>query len=66
MLLQVFILSVLIGFMFGFIIGGFLEWDRATPINKELRRDLIAAYKENEELREYIHASSQPIRQARG
>lgn len=66
MLFQVFLLSILLGFMIGFVIGGFMEWDKAYPLNKALRRDLSLAYQENEQLREIIHASSQPIRQARG
>lgn len=66
MLMQVFILSILLGFIIGFLVGGFIEWDKAYPLNKALRHDLFLAYQENEQLREVIHASSKPIRQARG
>ena len=66
MLMQVFILSILLGFIVGFLIGGFIEWDKAYPLNKQLRQDLHIAYMENEELREHIHNSSLPIRQVRG
>jgi hypothetical protein len=66
MLFQVFILSIILGFLIGFLVGGFIEWDKAYPLNQELRRDLHSAYLENEQLREIIHASSKPIRQARG
>jgi hypothetical protein len=66
MLLQVFILSIILGFIVGFLVGGFIEWDNAYPLNLQLRKDLHAAYMENEELREHIHNSSLPIRQARG
>ena len=66
MLMQVFVLSIILGFMIGFLVGGFIEWDKSYPLNKQLRRDLHLAYAETEELRELIHASSKPIRQARG
>ena len=66
MLMPVFILSILLGFIIGFLVGGFVEWDKAYPLNKQLRRDLHLAYAETEALREIIHNSSKPIRQARG
>jgi gas vesicle protein len=62
MLMQVFILSTLIGGILGFIVADFMAFERT----KELSRDLRLSFQENEELREYIHASSKPIRQARG
>ena len=66
MLIQVFLLSIVLGFLIGFLVVGFMEWDKHYPVNKELRRDLQLAYREAEELREHIHTSSSPIRQARG
>ena len=66
MLFQVFLLSIILGFMIGFLVGGFVEWDKATQVIKELKSDLHIAYRENDDLYETIYASSQPIRQARG
>ena len=66
MLFQVFLLSIILGFMIGFLVGGFVEWDKATQVIKELKSDLRIAYRENDDLYETIYASSQPIRQARG
>jgi hypothetical protein len=66
MLIQILGLGLALGFLIGFVMGGFMEWDRFYPMTKRLRADLHCAYKENEALREHIHASSQPIRQARG
>ena len=62
MLMQVFILSILLGFMIGFLVADFMAYERT----KELSRDLHLAYAETEALREIIHNSSKPIRQARG
>ena len=50
----------------GFYLGTYSERDAWKLSNKRLRADLQAAYLENEELREHIHNSSSPIRQARG
>ena len=66
MIFEIFALALILGFVIGFVTGGFMEWDRFYPLTKELRRDLYSAYMENEALREHIHASSQPIRRARG
>ena len=66
MLMQVFVLSIILGFLIGFLVGGFVEWDKANEIIKGLKSDLHIAYSENDDLYETIHASSQPIRQARG
>ena len=65
MLFQVFLLSIILGFIIGFLVGGFVEWDKATQVIKELKSDLRAAYRENDDLNEIIYASSQH-RQARG
>ena len=66
MLMQVFILSILLGFIIGFLVGGFVEWDKAYPLNKQLRR----AYREIDQLHEVLydmnHNNQAPIRQARG
>jgi len=66
MLFQVFLLSIILGFIIGFLVGGFIEWDKATQVIKELKSDLRVAYRETDDLYEALHASSQPIRQARG
>lgn len=34
-----------------FLVGGFIEWDA----NRDLRKALWSALRENEELRQYIH-----------
>jgi len=57
MLFQVFILSIILGGIIGFLIGGFIEWDRATASIEELESDLISAYREIDELHEHIHQS---------
>jgi hypothetical protein len=62
---QIFLLSIILGFLIGFLAGGFMEWDRYYPANKQLRHDLFLAYREAEELREIICASSKPIRRVR-
>ena len=62
MLMQVFILSIILGGMIGFLVADFMAYERS----KELVRDLRSTYAETEALREIIHNSSKPIRQARG
>jgi hypothetical protein len=60
MLIQVFILSTLIGASIGFLVGGFLEWDASTETIRELKSDLRVAYKEIEELYEHIYSLRNP------
>ena len=62
MLFQVFLLSIILGFIIGFLVADFMAYERA----KLLKSDLRIAYREIDDLYEAIHASSQPIRQARG
>jgi hypothetical protein len=57
MLFQVFILSIVLGGIIGFLIGGFIEWDRATASIKELEDALLSSYREIDELHEHIHQS---------
>jgi len=60
MLFQVFILSSLLGAIVGFLIGGFIEWDSATKVIRELKSDLRIAHQENDELYEHIYALRNP------
>lgn len=60
MLFQVFILSLLLGLIIGFLIGGFIEWDAATKVIRELKSDLRIAHQESDELYEHIYALRNP------
>ena len=60
MLFQVFILSSLLGAIVGFLVGGFIEWDNAIKVIRELKSDLRIAHKENDELFEHIYALRNP------
>ena len=60
MLFQVFILSLLLGAIIGFLVGGFIEWDAAKEVIRELKSDLRIAHQENDELYEHIYALRNP------
>ena len=60
MLFQIFILSLLLGLTIGFLVGGFIEWDSATTVIRQLKSDLRIAHKENDELFEHIYALRNP------
>jgi uncharacterized membrane-anchored protein YhcB (DUF1043 family) len=55
MILQVFILSLLLGSFIGYLIGSYSEWDTHYPINKALRQELHQVYSENEQLRQMMY-----------
>ena len=57
MIYQVFILSIFFGGAIGFLVGNFVESNHAHKFIKELESDLDAAYREIDELHEFIHAN---------
>ena len=68
MIWQIFALAVLVGFILGFLIGGFIQWNEHQPILRKNRRELMRAYAEQENLRMVIYQleNSLPIRQTKG
>lgn len=65
---EMFALAVLIGFIVGFLVGGFMQWNDHQPILRKNRRELMDAYKEQDQLRQIIYSldNSFTIRQAKG
>jgi len=57
MIFQVFTLSIILGGSIGFLMGNITESKHAHKFIKELESDLDAAYREIDELHEFIHAN---------
>lgn len=51
MIWQILAISILLGFVLGFLLGAFIEWDEHQPILRKNRRELMDAYKEQDRLR---------------
>ena len=68
MIWQILALSILLGFIIGFLVGGFIQWNEHQPILRKNRRELMEAYKEQDRLRMKIWEieNSLTIRQAKG
>ena len=68
MVWELFALAVLLGFIIGFLIGAFLQWDEHQPILRKNRQELMDSYKEQERLRMKIYEMQNllPIRQSKG
>lgn len=68
MIWQILALSILLGFIVGFIAGAFIQWNDHQPILRKNRRELMESYKEQDRLRLKIWEieNSLTIRQAKG
>jgi len=55
MILQVFILTLLLGICMGWLLGNFSEWEKTNPVIRQLEDELHMAYGELDELREVIY-----------
>lgn len=68
MIWQILALSILLGFIIGFLVGGFIQWNEHQPILKKNRRELMDAYREQDRLRSIIYTmeNSLTIRHAKG
>lgn len=68
MIWEIFALSILLGFILGFLIGAFIQWNEHQPLLRKNRRELMEAYKEQDKLRMMIYQLENPlpIRQFKG
>ena len=53
--LYIFLLALVLGFIVGLVFGGYQEWSRFYLLTRELQKELISSYEENEELRTIIY-----------